>query len=77
VESGGRLGARFPRRLKSQESAWQAIASQQAWRTGRLVTCVPDYEPIRLHLKVEPHLLFQFAVESISPNIEEQFAPEL
>ena len=29
----------------------------------------------RLHLQVEPHLLFQFAVESISPQVEEQPAP--
>jgi len=31
----------------------------------------------RLHLKVEPHLLFQLAVESIPPRVEEQLAPEL
>jgi hypothetical protein len=31
----------------------------------------------RLHLQVEPHLLFQFAVESISPHVKEQSAPEL
>jgi hypothetical protein len=31
----------------------------------------------RLHLEMEPHLLFQFAVELISPQVEEQPAPEL
>jgi hypothetical protein len=31
----------------------------------------------RLHLEVEPHLLFQFAVELVSPHVEEQPAPEL
>jgi hypothetical protein len=31
----------------------------------------------RLHLEVEPHFLFQFAVKSISPQMEEQTAPEL
>src|SRR5262249_7400741 len=31
----------------------------------------------RLHFQMEPHLLFQFAVELISPRVEEQPAPEL
>ncbi len=35
MESGGRLGTRFPRCLKRQETALQGIVSQQAWRTGR------------------------------------------
>jgi hypothetical protein len=45
---------------------------------------VPDHHSqassevfFRLHLKVKPHLLFQFAVESTSPHVEETSAPEL
>jgi hypothetical protein len=32
---------------------------------------------LRFHLQVEPHLLFQIAIESLSLQVEEQPAPEL